>query len=271
MVLGSMKTAEYWGFAANGKHPAAKDYLRTGQSSPLMEGFVRWVEEGYSAISASKKKAGGRSYAWRFWARGGKKDALVCGVVKDSSDGLGRLYPLLIMGTGPLPGWEDTWELLPFACEETWSQIEFLSAHTFDEFGKLEKGISNIRQPESDWPALQIVRKKQEKAGEMPGHPTASSWDAEGREPRASGLKEKTEVYISLDHSSSQDLSILISNWHHLFKTHVKAVPSATFIGGTLEKSYVAFFRRPLVSADFIRLWSIDCAEVRSDGSCITG
>ena len=64
--------------------------------------------------------------SWRFWAKGANKKALVCGVARDSSDSVGRPYPLLVVGTGPLADWEDEWELLPAACENTWNQMDVM-------------------------------------------------------------------------------------------------------------------------------------------------
>jgi len=54
--------------------------------------------------------------------------ALVCGVVRDSVDRLGRPYPLLVLGTGSLREWESHWDLLPYACLPVWQRIEYLGA-----------------------------------------------------------------------------------------------------------------------------------------------
>jgi len=37
-------TSQTWRFAAEGKHPVAKDFIRLGQTGPFAEGFAGWVE-----------------------------------------------------------------------------------------------------------------------------------------------------------------------------------------------------------------------------------
>jgi len=40
----------------------------------------------------------------------------------------------------------------------------------------------------------------------------------------------------------------------------VTGIPNAVFMGGTLEKAYLALFRRPLKATDFTQLWSVSSA-----------
>src|SRR5512145_774650 len=116
-MLGWIKSnqSQSWMWAAYGKHPAIKDYFRVGQDFPLLRVFVSWVENGYKQFTPERDTA--MQNSWHFWARGAASDSIVCGLVKDSSDGIGRNYPLLIIGTGPLREWAENWDLLPLACE----------------------------------------------------------------------------------------------------------------------------------------------------------
>ena len=86
---------EGWRFAAFGKHPGAKDYIRLGSTTPMLEGIADWVDKGYAGIEG-KKKGMADAASWRFWSKGFGPGALVCGVVRDSADRLGRPYPLLV-------------------------------------------------------------------------------------------------------------------------------------------------------------------------------
>ena len=90
-----------WHWSAFGKHPAAADYFRLGYSSPFVDGLTKWVESGYRLL-AERSDTPPPFCSWRFWARGFGRESLVLGVVRVSSDSLGRPYPLLIMGSGPL-------------------------------------------------------------------------------------------------------------------------------------------------------------------------
>lgn len=89
-------------WAACGKHPAARDFFRVGQEFPMLKIFSRWVDDGYTVLA--RKNNNFLPNSWRFWAKGAVRDFLMCGLIKDSSDRIGRNYPLLIIGTGLLRG-----------------------------------------------------------------------------------------------------------------------------------------------------------------------
>jgi type VI secretion system protein VasJ len=259
-MLGSLKKNRQWSWAAYGKHPSAKDYFCINHESPLVKIFADWVEKGYNELAA-KKKSDNNPVAWRFWAGGQGKENLICGLVKDSSDSLGRHYPLLIIGTGQCKGWEAHWDLLPFACEKPWGELEYLSAQVFGDFNTMGVEIQSIRPPRTDWSEFDIKRKNIIDA-------EASLHDIESR---AKDLSDKNEVIICLDLKNTGDQFLLISSWHALFKRFNRKIPNAVFMGGTFERSYVAFFNRPLMTVDFVRLWSISSAGVRENGSLVIG
>jgi type VI secretion system protein VasJ len=254
-VLGIGESDQNWRWAAFGKHPVARDFFRVGPDFPLIKGFSDWVENGYQILTSKKKTFHGLC-SWRFWARGSQKESLACGLVKDSSDSLGRPYPLLIMGIGPLNGWEDHWDLLPFACERTWDQIEYLSAQMFNDFKIFESEINKLRPPLPEWSEFIMKRGDLKELGLISNsHKTTQNLG--DLKKQALSLSEKTESFIGLDQGMSNDQFTSVSFWHLLFKNEVKVIPNVFFMGGTLEKAYLAVFRRPLMPTDFIQLWSI--------------
>ena len=267
--MGTVESAQNWRWAAFGKHPVARDFFRIGPDLPLGKGFSDWVENGYQILT-SKKEAFHGHCSWRFWARGSQKEGLACGLVRDSSDSLGRPYPLLMMGTGFLNGWEDHWDLLPFACERSWDQIEYFSSQRFDDFKKLEDEIQNIRPPLPQWPEL-TTRREKLKDFDSTFDPKEGSLNLENFKRRASILSEKAEVLIHLDQNPFHDQFTMISFWHLLFKSELKIIPSALFMGGTLESAFLAVFRRPLVATDFVQLWSVSTHWVKENGSRTAG
>jgi type VI secretion system protein VasJ len=252
-----------WHWAAYGKHPVAKDFFKVGKDFSLGKGFSDWIEKGYQ-ILMTKKTARPGLCSWRFWARGVGKDGLACGLVRDSSDRVGRPYPLLFMGMGPLKGWEDQWDLLPFACEKTWDQIEYLASLVVTDFKKLEMEVQNIRPPSPEW--SEFYSHRENFRDELASTSNESCCDSQDLDQESKPM-EKTEFYISLDEGPFKDQFTRIGFWHSLFRTHLKAVPNAVFMGGTFEKAYLALFRRPLVPSDFMELWSISSGEVCAAGT----
>jgi len=254
-VLGTLDNGRNWRWAAFGKHPAATDYFRLGESTPFFEGLYSWVEEGYQLLAA-RENSDPDFCSWRFWARDSGKEIIVCGVVRVSSDSFGRTYPLVITGAGPLKGWQENWDLLPFAGENSWCQIEYLASNLFPDLKKLEEEISTVRPPVADWRDFAAKRKGLNELG-SPADPYASFLDFGELKSLTAANVDKGEVFVSLDRGPCNDKIMRVSLWHLLFKESSAAVPNTVFMGGTLEKGYLAFFRRSLKSLDFMRLWSI--------------
>jgi type VI secretion system protein VasJ len=248
-MLITSASANSWHWAAWGKHPVARDYFCLGLNSPLVKAFSDWIEKGYQTLG-SKPRASSKLCSWRFWAKGPKKETLVCGVGRDSSDSLGRPYPLLIVGTGPLEGWGDHWDLLPFACEKTWSRIEYLSAKRFIDFKQLEEEVRIIKRPYPQWSEFVSQRRSL-------GESSPTSHNPRAVENKAASLSAETDFFVPLDDGPSNDHLAVAGLWHFFLKAHARAVPNAVFMGGVPDEAYLAVFKRPLMPADFVQLWSL--------------
>jgi type VI secretion system protein VasJ len=239
-----------WKWAAYGKHPAAKDFFKLGQFGPLVQDFSRWVEKGYQLFAARKKFS---QNSWRFWTRGLGKDGLGCGVVRDSGDQLARPYPLLIMGVGALNGWEDQWDLNPLACERSWAQMEYLFTRTFGNLKQMEEEVQKIPPPLSQWSELRQARRNS--GGDQSINPIVSSPGFQEMQRQLSRLAQKGEVFFPLDPELFPDPAGGIHDFHSFLKKEEKNIPQSVFMGGTLERTHLAVFRRPLIPADFEKLW----------------
>ena len=251
-MLGLVKSKRSWNWTAWGKHPVAKDYFRVGSQALLLKAFSDWVEKGYHMLGP-KLNYSSNLYSWRFWARGSEKENIVCGVVRDSSDSLGRLYPLLIIGTGTLQKWENHWDLLPLACEEIWSHIEYLTTKRFLNFKQMEEGVRIIKPPYPDWSEFTNQR---DSRFEYSSNNRLFHQDLKGIKESVDSLTKKTEFFVPLDSVSSNDPITLACPWHSFLKSHIREIPNAVFMGGVPDETCLGVFKRPLVPADFVRLWS---------------
>jgi type VI secretion system protein VasJ len=253
-VLESIEFDQDWRFAAFGKHPVTGDYFSLGQEFPLLKGFSNWVEKGYQLI-VSKRGSFLNLYSWRFWAKGSQREILACGLVRDSSDSVGRPYPILIMGTGPLNGWESDWDLLPLACERTWNQMESISTRVFSDVKYLEDEIQYIKPPQSQW--SELIKMTRESGEVEPVSQENESSVAENKMSRIISMAGEMEIFIPLDETPFKDHFIAVHRCHSLLKAHRAEIPKTVFMGGNQERTYLALFRRPLIVQDFSRLWSI--------------
>ncbi len=259
-MLGLLKSKHTWNWTASGKHPVARDYIRVGPNPPLLKAFSDWVKNGYQMLD-SKQNHTPQFYCWRFWAKGPTKGNLVCGVGRDSSDSLGRPYPLLIMGTGLLEGWEDHWDLLPFAFEEAWRQMEYMSTRRFRDLRQIQDEVCSIKPADPSWSEFTDQRESRK----------GFERDFRGMENEVSGLRERTEFFVPLDSRPSNEPFTQVGLWHYFLKTRIGEVPNAVFIGGVPEEACLAVFRRTLVPRDFVQLWTIFSKEALENGSFVTG
>ncbi len=259
-MLGSVKTTNSWYWAAYGKHPVAKDFFSIGHNLPLLKSLSDWVEHGYTKL-ITLNSTSNSNCSWRFWMRGGRKGSLVCGLIKDSSDGFGRPYPLLIVGTGVLKNWENQWDLLPFACEQTWTQMEYISVQNYNDVSRFEVEIQNVRPPAPEWSEFKEKRESFLKLIVSSDDNNNLSQYIGDVKNRVSGLSKKSESFICLDEGPFLDKTILLNYWYFYLKQHIKTIPNIIFMGGPLEKSYMALFKRPLSPADFVDLSSLSFSE----------
>lgn len=240
-MLELIRPAQQWEWIACGKHPVARDFFFVGREFPLARSFSEWMEKGFETFS-EKNTTISTGASWRIWARGPRAGSLVCGLIRDSSDSLGRSYPFLVMGSGPLKGWEEQWDLLPFACEKTWEQIEYLAAQGRSDLKQFENEIAGIRAPGPDWP---LFMKQRERL--MQGK---DAFDPGG------GMREGNNGFLSMALSAADQFG-QISARHGRLKAELTAAPTVLFMGGSTAKAHMAFFQRPLVGDDFVKLWTL--------------
>lgn len=229
-----------WRLAAIGKHPAVRDYFRAGDEFPLAGALADWAGKGYAAQDPKAAAAGGMR-SWRFFARGGQRDAIACGVLRDSADALGRPYPLLVAASGPLPGWEAAWELLPLALEAVWGEIERVAAGGYPGLAPFEEALRAIgpKAPAAGFPACRSLL--DEALAGQPGLPPFAPRPDEDR-------------LLPVDDGPGTDVSLQAARWLLAARRLNPAAPGVAFLGGGFGGTGLIFFRRALVPGDFARL-----------------
>jgi len=260
-VLGSLNAGKKWEWCANGKHPASRDYFRIATQHPLLNAFIEWMDKGYTQLK-TRPEYGRTLYSWRFWVKGALPDTLVCGIIRDSSDGLGRPYPLLIIGAGTVIKWRSHLELLPFALENTWKQMESLAAGRFSDLQSLKKEIGRLAPPLANWRLINMHLKESETRRSDRGAPR--SGDDINRLPSfEKPVSQQEQLFWEIMNPATENPLNLARSWSlQLVKQSVDP-PSAFVMGGIPEKSYLGFFFRPLGIRDFTRLWSIESDDNR--------
>lgn len=257
-MLGALTGAGAWRFAAIGKHPAAGDYLRLGDATPLISGIAAWVDGGYVTVEG-KKRGMADSSSWRFWTKGNGPGELACGVVRDSSDRFGRPYPLLLIGAGTVREWERNWDLLPYACLPVWERAEYLGAQRYEEIGRFETAIRGLTFPVPEWAAWSARRKRE--AVDPTGGDGSAHLDQEPGREGGGTVPGGSSRFVRLDGGYGKEPFPQALGWLSRIREIDAEPPNAVFFGGTLSRSYLGLFRRRLSPPDFARLWNITAEE----------
>lgn len=230
-----LNRAPAWRFFAAGKHPCARDFIHVGVQTPLSGSLADWMVRGFRAEKA-ERGVSAASIVWRFWLRGGPGE-IVCGLLKESSDSIGRPFPLLLVGGGRLPEREGPWQELPLILSGLWQQMEELSAPETSDLGCLERGLETLLPPQGGEPS-----------GMETGAPSVFS------PPR---LHDGGFILLKLHQQMSgaaceEELRVA----GKFLTEHVSRPPIGAFIGGESGAPRYGVLTRPLRTADFATLWS---------------
>jgi type VI secretion system ImpM family protein len=225
--------------AACGKHPAFSDYIRVNADLPMVNALASWVDAGMrSGGMVSKKNRGIHSF--RFWTMGVHKQSLIVGIIRDSSDSLGRIYPLLIMGQAYMKDKNRFWHTVFDRFGQVFRDFEAMTAARYDRFNEFEKALSDVRFPEID----------------MDSFFEASSF---------SDCLVNWSASSPLDENLILPMPVFLENYEALAGNNSdykigsagNEPPKAVFIGGLPEKPITAIYQRPLRTEDFCRLFDL--------------
>lgn len=251
-MLGRLIAPNRWAWGAFGKHPSARDYFQIRTQFPLAQAFSQWVDNGFGRLPEEIRRNG--MCSWRFWSKGLKKSSLLCGLAKSSGDGVGRPYPLVLLGEGRLEKWEKNWNLLPFVLSPAWDRMEYSASRRMECIGSLESDLQRMDAPAAEWKST-----LHSLSHDSDDQETLSLQKVIMAEimAKARTLETEQRLIIPLDQRLHCDSLQMAGAWHQALKTHLLGTPNTVFMGGSLEKAFLVLFLRPLVADDFIDLWSI--------------
>lgn len=239
------KPATKWQWDVVGKHPAARDFFAFGKKALMAEALSEWIQRGAENLITVGKELLVQSCSWRFWARTPQAGMLACGVIRNSCDAVGRPFPLLVMGTGRLDNWEAHWELLPFACEGLWRQMEQLGSRKYASLEVFQEDVNMLRPPRGRWKEMEL-----EKIAHAAKDASCLNVDF-----HLDLFKQERALFLPFQDTGQDDFFIIIDNVHSLLKMQVKTAPNSLFMGGLIEQPGLALFQRPLCGQDFQRMW----------------
>jgi type VI secretion system ImpM family protein len=235
-----MENRTQWNWFVWGKHPGVSDFIFAGVQNTLFQRFTKWVDTGFSKVSA-ELKSNSRHCSWRFWTKGAA-DAVVCGLVRNSCDSYGRSFPFLCIGTGQLKEWSRNRSLLPFAFEEVWKRFEYIAAARYDTVRRLSESLQLIEPPEPQW------RIYQERI-----HNAAHLYTQDSFEELTMGSNRLYKIDCRQPEMLPHDLCFCSA----MVATSESGTPTAVFIGEVGSRIAVATMEKILQPTDFTWIWSL--------------
>lgn len=226
-----------WQWAAHGKMPAARDFFTVGNEMPVFKAFFAWLDRGCQELN--NRDSLEKSCSWRFWVKGPGKDQLLCGIIKNSSDQIGRPYPLMLIGAGTLKNWEKRWDTLPAICEGVWGRLEYLTTKRYDG---LEQLVADFR----------LLKPRDDAAEQQELVPDCH--DFKGERSWVERLKADRELFIPLKVGCA-DPTLAIACFHNFLKINFGETPNSVFLGGRPENLLFVIFNKGLTTANFLELW----------------
>ncbi len=234
----------------DGKQPSFRDFIHVGIPGPLGQALEGWVRKGYAGWLEHGGSHNG-PVSWRFWTMGPSGSKLAWGLLRDSSDSMGRPHPLLLLASCNVRAWQNAWERLPPVLEESWRSMEQVATKRFRSADELQQDLR----------ALASISGK---AVSGPGKFSASSvMEADELKSAAGELKKQDGqvVKILLSAGAKGSVPDKLTSWHVFLKQRMGKRPTAVFAGGPADSPFLYFFYRPLLTGDFQDLWSVSLRE----------
>lgn len=245
-MVGLIRKKGRWRWAAFGKHPVGGDYLKAGEITPLLKSFSLWMAKGYSGLTQNEKSS--LVFYWRFWARGPNRE-LLCGIIRSSSDKYGRSYPLLLIGSGRKGFISKEWDLIPYACEKPWMELEALGKREFRNIRELRKELKRISEPENDIESL--VLKSEICRGKKIDFDTGINSDFMNKMNNPDGLIRAGSFTVNLGKDDIEKGTAPVAKLLALLKRRTGSEPGVVLLGGPPSRKRLICLKRNLVIDDF--------------------
>jgi type VI secretion system protein VasJ len=222
--------------SAYGKHPAFDDYFSVNMEPPLANALSSWIESGIKSGGTAGNKKEIRSF--RFWVLGIKKEELIVGVVRDSSDRLGRIYPLLIIGKTRLKNRDREWPKIFSGFDPVFRAFEAMTAARYTAFNEFENSLLKVQFYEPDFETSDT---------RLSNGMTVWFKHEKGRPSSMLPVSELMDKFAS-QHHDPQKKKIIKKNL---------PPPGAVFLGGLPDNPMVNVYNRPLGTRDFQNLFNL--------------
>ena len=223
--------------SAFGKHPAFDDFFSIQVASPIPRALVAWIEKAVVQHPPAHQKATSCSY--RFWTKGIKNYDLTLGLVRDSSDRMGRPYPLLITAGVAIKNWQKTWQDIFSVFEPVFRTFEASAAGRHDDFKSFETALQNINGQRVNAPGKTVDK--------LP-HSILAFYKQDGK-------KNRLSLPVSKLLAAFENTGVKPDTWGFFKKN--PPIPGAVFLGGMPDMPMIHMFNRPLRAQDFNRLFEL--------------
>jgi type VI secretion system protein VasJ len=231
-----------WRFAALGKHPGAGDYIFLGDDFPLAGAMAVWLGKACDRGEVDPEQMDPAAGV-AFWSRGGADGHPACGLLAPSWDSMGRSYPLLVLGVGPLDGWTDRWDMLPVALSPTWQGMRDIACSRKGATEYLRRKVEELLPPHDDWLVHSATRRDRlEREADRLPRPAVNDGAKQS-------LLRRGVLPLQTRHNRGEDVIWL---WHAALKKWADGIfhPEGALLWWNDARVRLLLLRRAIVPAD---------------------
>jgi len=253
-MLGKLKRKiNGWEWRAYGKHPGFKDFFDIGSHNTVLKALNDWVTKGFAVSDRQEQSMHLNLVSWRFWIQAPGEN-LIAGIVRDSSDRIGRKFPLIACGYGPLKSWHRHWSIVSMLCQTSWFQLEQLSSKPHEKLSDFEHGLDHLTHPAMGGGDVKLRSQELNQWMNLLDNRIAQTMSAS----ELGKIFKQDRISVPLMDTPLLTPDQLASCWVHAFFSANPVVPKAVFLGGNQDNKRIVFFNRPINSKDFKYLWHND-------------
>ncbi len=173
-----------------GKHPSFRDFVEAGSPALISKAMRQWLDTNFSRQAGRIKERGFSGISWRFFIRGLERGQAAAGILMESSDSIGRAYPLLLIMEGQLAEGDSQVTGCIAALEPMWQAMEQMAAASYVRPEELHQALA----------ALAEKTEAQSMQGPSAVGPAAggedNAWALEGIRAKAGGKPEPRAVFM---------------------------------------------------------------------------
>lgn len=231
-----------------GKLPITRDYFQLGPIDSVNNALVNWMANGYSQYVNSGHKVNDKGIKLRFYSVGKDDKTFTAGLLKFSSDDIGRPFPIMVTGPGKIESWKKHWHRVMKAEKGLWITAESLIKDDLTGLHDLKIRLENFQ-----YAVHSRFIKSEKTLFAVKNKPTFN----ESLIKYENGLWQADLTNIINESDENTTVNDIVEFCCNFLKEKKEQTPRTVFVSENKERTQIFVFSRALTNKDFLTLWKM--------------